>query len=211
MSSTSYRDDRPYFLGTLASLTQELRFHQERRIWVRPATLTPHITHLARFTNVTTLVFINLVTSSFHAASLSRCFGPFAAGVRRVRLHRPIARPTSLVQTILLFSAAIDVEIQHPRWSVADETEVLVPPPPGELRFTGTLQLRGFGEMWPQFFALLSAQSLRFQKIRLIGCEFSTSAPTQLLLGAVSHSTRTLHLVGFGNRESNCGSRKKSS
>jgi hypothetical protein len=205
------RDVKPYFLGTLASLTRELRLHQEKRIWVRPATLTPHLTHLARFTNVTTLVFANLVAPSFHATSLSRCFGSFATSVQRLRLHRPIARPTSLVQIILFFSAAVDIEIQSPRWSVADESEVLARPSPGGLRFTGTLHLRGFGERWPQFFALLSAQSLRFQRTRLIGCEFSTSTPTQLLLGAVSHSTRTLHLVGFGNRESSCGSCRKPS
>ena len=48
---------------------------------------------------------------------------------------------------------------------------------------------------------LLSAQPLKFQKTRLIGCELGTPTPTQLLLGAVSCSTKTLHLVGYGNRE----------
>lgn len=129
--------------------------------------------------------------------------------MQHLRLHRPIARPTSLVQTILFFSAAIDIEIQYPRWSIADEDEVLVHPPRGSLGLTGTLHLRGFGERWQQFFALLSAQPLRFQKTRLIGCGFSTSIPTQSLLGAVSRSTRILHLVGFGNRESSYGLRRK--
>lgn len=196
-----YSHDELSLIGTLASLTRELHFHQDKRSWVRPTVLAPHLPHLGHFTNVTTLGFANLVTSSFHAASLSDCFGSLITSVRRLRLNRPIARPVSLAQTIFLFSAAVDIEIQYPRWSVVEENAALVGPPPGSLGFTGTLHLRGFGERWPQFFDLLSARPLRFQKTRLMECEFSTPIPTQSLLDAVSGSTRTLHLVGFGNRE----------
>lgn len=194
------------FPGMLASLTRELHFHQERLFWVRPVTLAPHLAHLARFTNVATLVLSNFVPSAFHATSILHCFGSFAARVHHLRLHCPIARPTSLVQIILLFPAVTDIEIQSPQWGLKDENEVLVPPPQGGPRFTGTLNLRGFGERWSPFFVILSAQPLEFRKTRFIGCEFGTPTPTQSLLEAVSHSTRTLHLVGFGNRELGCGS-----
>ena len=203
------RGDESPLIGTLASLTQELHFHQGKHSWVRPTGLAPYLTHLGHFTNVTTLGFVNLVTSSFHAASLSGCFGSLITSVRRLRLNRPIARPVSLAQTIFLFPAAVDIEIQYPQWSVAEEDVALVYPPPGRLGFTGTLHLRGFGERWPQFFTLLSTRSLRFQKTRLMDCESSTSIPTQSLLDAVSGSTRTLHLVGFGNRKLRPESRRK--
>ena len=186
----------------LASLTHELRFHQEQRYWVRPTTLDPHLEHLSRFTNVTTLVFASLATSVFCPASLSGCFGSFVPTVRHLRLHRPITRPKSLVQLVLFFSTAIDIEIQYPRWSASEEDGLLLHQPLRRLGFTGTLYLRGFGERWSHFFALLSTERLRFWKTRLVGCEFCTSVPTQSFLGAISQNTRILHLVGSGYRES---------
>jgi len=201
--------DSPYYRGdddldatvVPASLTHELQFHQEQRHWVRPTILVPHLGHLSRFTGITTLVFAGLVTSAFRPASLLGCFRPFVPTVRHLRLHRPITRPESLMQFILFFSTATDIEIQYPRWNTAEEEF----PPHLFLRrpgFTGTLYLRGFGERWSHFFTLLSAERLGFWKTRLIGCEFDTPVPTQSFLGAISQNTRALHLVGFGYRES---------
>ena len=186
----------------LASLTRELQFHQHQQFWICPATFAPHLNHLVRFTNVTTLAFSGLATSAFRTASLSNCFGTFVPSIRRLRLHRPITRPESLTQLVLFFSTAIDIEIQFPRWSAVEEDGFLLHPPPRRSRLTGTLYLRGFGGKWSHFFTLLSAEQLGFRKTRLIACDFDTSAPTQSLLGAVSQNTSILHLVGFGRRES---------
>ena len=123
--------------------------------------------YLSHFTNVTTLAFANLATGVFHAVSLVNCFKPFITTVRTLRLCRPITRPTSLVQIILLFSAAVDVQIAFPQWSLVDENVTLHPPLQGEIEFTGVLYLRGFGEKWPEFFTLLSARRLGSQNLRL--------------------------------------------
>ena len=172
------------------------------RFWVRPAILVPHLEHLARFTNVTTLVFVGLATSAFCAASLLRCFGSFVPNIQYLRLYRPIARPESLVRFILFFSTATDIEIQYPQWGTSEEDGFAVHPSPRGVRSTGMLYLRGFRERWPRFFMLLSAVQLGFQKTRLIECEFDDSVPTQSFLSAISQNTRVLHLVGFGHRES---------
>lgn len=195
---SSYRDDELGSSTVPASLTRELLFHQVKRLWVRPTTLAPHLGHLARFTNVTTLVFVGLATSVFRATSLLDCFGSFVPNIRRLKLYRPITRPKPLVDFVLFFSTAIDVEIQYPRWSVVEEGGLRLHPPPRRSRFTGLLYLRGFGERWPHFFALLSAEELGFGKTRLIGCQLNTSAPTQSFLDAISRTTRILHLVAFG-------------
>lgn len=158
------------------------------------------MSHLSHFTNVTTIAFANLVAPVFDVASLTNCFEPFVTSVRTLRLSHPIARPTSLMQIVLLFPAAVNVQISSPRWSTTDENVNLHPPLQGEIESTGILQLRGFEEKWSEFFTLLSAHRLRFQKIRLIGCEFSTSVPAQALLEAASQSASTLHLVGFEKR-----------
>ena len=106
MTPVSYREmTNLHFPGMLASPTRELHFHQEKLFWVRPPVLAPYLMNLAHFTNVTTLVFSNLVLSAFHSASISHCFGSFAACMQRLRLHHPFARPTSLVQMILLCHA----------------------------------------------------------------------------------------------------------
>ena len=192
------------------SLTQVLHFRQHKRLWICPVGIAPHLTHLARFTNITTLIFTNLATAAFQTTSLSDYFGSFVPNVRRLQLHFPITRPTSLVRAIILFTSAVDIEIHHPRWSIVEEEEGEEPVPghqfPGRLGFTGTLLLHGFGEIWSRFFALLSAQPFRFHRMRLIRCEFDTSIPTQSLLGALSRTTRTLHLIGSGHRELGCES-----
>ena len=173
------------------------------RLWIHPAILSRHMSHISHFTNVTTLVFVNLVAAVFDAASLTNCFEPFIPRVRTLRIRHPIARPTSLMQIILLFSAAVDIQISFPQWSVAGENPILLPLLVQEdIGFTGILHLCGFGEKWSEFFTLLSARRLRFQKIRLIGCESSTSTPTQALLEAASQSTSALHLAGPGRRGS---------
>ena len=183
----------------MAGLTREIHFHQATRIWVQPANLLRYTPLLSRFTNVTTLNFGNLFTAAFTAASLSKCFKPFIAGVRTLRLYHPITRPTSLIQFILLFSSAVDIQIFAPRWGIIDEIDSNSIPQE-ESGFTGILSLIGFREKWPEFFALLSAHRLRFQKLRLQGCEFDTSVPTQSLLQAVSQNVSSLHLDGDGRR-----------
>jgi len=188
-----------------ASITRELHFRQVKKLWIHPTTLTPYLTHLARFTNVTTLVFANLIAAAFNAASVSHCFGSFATRVQHLRLYRPMARATSLMQIILLFPAVIDIEIRYPLWSPVDKCEVPVSPPSGGLRFSRSLVLEGFGQRWPQFFTLLSAHSLGPKKTTIVWCEFGTSIPTQLFLDAVSRTTRNLELVGFAKRELSCG------
>jgi len=187
----------------LAGLTCELRFHQEKHLWIHPANLALHQAHLSHFTNVTTLVFVNLVTSPFHAVSLEDCFGSFARSVRHLRLHHPVTRPSSLMHCVLLFSAAVDIEIVHPRWAVVSEREDSPSRLPENAGFTGTLHLRGFSGPWLKFFELLSAQSLRFQRILLVGGNFQSSVPVQSLLVATAHYVRTLHLIAVSNRESN--------
>lgn len=82
-----------------------------------------------------------------------------------------------------------------------EEEGFLLHLPPRNSRLTGMLLLRGFGEKWSQFLTLLSMEKPRFQRARLIECEFNTSIPTQTLLDAVSRNIRTLHLIGFGRRE----------
>lgn len=188
-------------LAGIAGLARELHFRQEKHLWIYPANLTRYLSHLSHFSNVTTLVFANLVTGVFDATSLSNCFGSFINGVRTLQIHRPVTRPTSLMQIIVLFSSAVDVQISWPRWSIADANVTLHPPLQEENGLTGTLQLHGFGEKWFGFFALLSARRLRFQKVRLQGCEFSTSSLLQSLLEAVSQSTCTLYLDGPRKRE----------
>lgn len=200
--SSSERDDELDPSTVLANLTRELVFHQEKRLWVRPTTLAPYLDHLARFTNVTTLVFVGLATSVFRATPLLDSFGSFIPSIRRLRLHSPITRPKPLVDLVLFFSSAIDIEIHFPRWSVAEESGLRPHPPPRRPRFAGTLYLRGFGVRWPQFFTLLSTEELGFGKTRLVGCQLNTSAPTQHFLDAISRTTRILHLVVFGHRES---------
>lgn len=185
-----------------ANLTRELHLRQGKRFWVRPTTLAPHLEHLARFTNITTLVLVGLATSTFRGASLSDCFGPFVPRIQHLRLNRPVTRPNSLVQLVLFFSAANDIEVQDPQWGAFEEDGFYPHPPPRRTRLAGTLFLRGFGERWPHFFTLLSAEQLEFRKTRLIGCEFDTSVPTQSFLDAISQNTRILHLVAFGRRES---------
>ena len=186
----------------MAGLTREIHFHQATRIWVQPANLLRYTPLLSRFTNVTTLNFGNLFTAAFTATSASKCFKPFIAGVQNLRLYHPITRPTSLMKFILLFSAAVHIQISGPRWSAADEIDEIDSnsTPQEESGFTGVLHLHGFGEKWPEFFVLLSARRLRFQKLRLQRCEFNTSVPTQSLLQAVSRSACTLHLEGGGRR-----------
>lgn len=186
----------------LASLTRELLFHQEKRLWIRPTILAPHLGHLARFTNVTTLAFVGLVTSVFCATSLLDCFGSFVPSMQRLRLHRPITRPKPLVELFLFFSTAIDIEIHCPRWSVTEEGGFHLHPPPRRARSVGTLYLRGFGERWAHFFTLLSAEELGFRKTRLVDCQLNTPAPIQSFLDAISRTTHILHLVVFGDRES---------
>lgn len=186
----------------LPSLTRELHFRQEK-FWIRPTALTPHLEHTGLFTNVKTLVFCRLVTSAFDATSLSDCFGTFLPSVQCLRLHHPITRPKSLAQLVLFFSNVVDIEIQFPQWSTADEDGFLsLCFPPQKARLTGELLLRGFGRKWSSFFTLLSAEKLGFQKTRLVGCEFDALAPTQTLLDTISSSARTLHLVGPNNRAS---------
>jgi hypothetical protein len=104
---------------------------------------------------------------------------------------------------VLLFSAAVDIDISYPRWATVNEREDSLPPPPGSVGFTGVLHLRGFVGRWPEFFELLSTQPIRFQKTRLIGCDFQSSIPAQSLLVATSHCVRTIQLVAVGNRGSN--------
>lgn len=106
------------------------------------------------------------------------------------------------MQTILLFPAAANIQISFPQWSAVDEHTTFHPPLREEIRFTGALYLCGFGEKWSEFFTLLSARRLRFEKIRLIACELNTSVPAQALLEAVSQSTSTIHLAGIGKRGS---------
>ena len=174
-----------------------------KRLWIHPAILSRHMSHISRFTNVTTLVFVNLVVGVFDAVSLTNCFEPFIARIRTLRIRHPIARPTSLMQVILLFSAAVDVQISFPQWSVTGENPILLPFLIQEdIGSTGILHLCGFGEKWSEFFTLLSARRLRFQKIRLVGCESNTSTPTQALLEAASQNTSALHLAGPGRRGS---------
>ena len=187
-------------LAAIAGLAHELHFRQEEHLWIHPANITHYLPHLSHFTNVTTLIFANLVTGIFDETSLSNCFKPFIPVVRTLRIHRPITRPTSLIQIIVLFSSAVDVQISWPRWSIADANVILPPPSQEECGLTGTLQLHGFGEKWSEFFALLSTYRLGFQNVRLEGCELSASYPAQSLLEAVSQSACVLHLDGSGKR-----------
>jgi len=187
-------------------LTRQLNFHQEKHLWIHPANLALYQVHLSHFVNVTTLVFVNLVTSPFHTVPLADCFGSFARSVRHLRLHRPVTRPSSLIHCVLLFSAAVDVEILYPRWAVVSEREDTPPRPPENVGFTGTLHLRGFLGPWVRFFEFLSAQSLKFQRASLVDCNFHSSSPVQSLLMATSHYVRTLHLAAVGNRGSNFAS-----
>jgi len=188
-------------LAGVASLTRELHFSQEKHLWIHPANLPRYSSHLSHFTNVTTLIFTNIVTGVFDAASLSNCFEHFATGVRTLQIHHPITRPTSLMQILVLFSSAVDVQISYPRWSITDANITLHPPIQEESGFTGSLELHGFGEKWFEFFALLTTHRLRFWKVRLQDCEFGTSSLTQSLLEAVSQSACTLHLEGPRKRE----------
>lgn len=187
------------FSAALAGLTRELHLLQEKSVWMHPGYLALYQVHLSRFTNVTTLVFVNLVTSAFHAVSLADCFGSFARGVRHLRLHRPVTRPSSLMRCVLLFSSAVDITILDPRWSIVNEREDPPPQVPENAEFTGMLYLRGFVGPWFKFFELFSAQSLKFRKILLICCDFLTSGPAQTLFVATSH-VRTLHLIPTINR-----------
>jgi len=187
-------------LEAAAGLVRKLHFRQEKRVWIHPSSLSRHASYLSHFNNVTTLVFANLVTSVFHEASLVNCFKPLNTSVRTLSFYRPIARPVSLMRTILLFPAVVDIQISSPRWSIAEENLTLHPPPKEEIEFTGILHLRGFGEKWAKFFTLLSTRRLRFQKVRLTWCEFNTSVPMQALLEAVSQGTSALHLAGSGKR-----------
>ena len=191
-----------------ARLTRLLCLCQENNVWICPTGLTPHLMHLGGFTNVTLLAFTGLVTASFPGTSLPDYFRPFATRMKYLRLKRPITRPTSLVQIILLFPAVVDIKIENPRWCKAKESEVLTHPPAGAPGFTGELTLHGFGERWLQFFMLLSEQPLQFRRTTLSECHFSPSAPVQSLLGAVSCTTRTLLLGGSTNRELSCGLRR---
>lgn len=191
-----------YLPGTFASLTKELHFRQQKRFWISPVGLSHYLPHLAHFVNVRTLVFSGFATSAFNAESLSRCFGSFLSNVQHLRFHCPVSRPVSLIKTISLFTGALDVEIRHPRWSIAEGEEGFpIHSFPGSLQLTGTLHLRGFCESWGRFFELLSAQPLKFKKLGLVGCGFSSSFPTQCLLDAASPSVRNLRLIGFGSRE----------
>ena len=167
---------------------------------MRPTILTCYAPQLAHFTNVTTLVFTNLVTSVFHASSLSNYLKPLTTVVRNLRVCHPITRPTSLVQLVILFSSADNVQILWPRWSITNENAPLHTPLQSEYGLNGILHLHGFGERWSEFFTLLSAYRLGFRRIRILGCEFKTSAPTQSLFAAVSQSVDALHLDGPGKR-----------
>ena len=189
------------FVAILAGLTNELHFHQEKCLWIHSTYLASHQASLSRFINVTTLVFTNLVISISHMISLEECFGAFARGVRNLRLYRPVARPISLVYCILSFPTAVNIDISYPQWAAIEERDDLPPPPPEGVRFTGMLHLRGFMGRWPKFFELLSAQSIKFQKTRLIGCDFQNPIPVQSLLVATSNHVRTLHLAAAGSRE----------
>lgn len=180
---------------------RELRFRQVGRIWIYPKGFSRYIPHLSHFTNVTSLILSNFVTGVFSTASLSHCFQPFFSRVRNLRFHRPITRPGPLMQVILLFSSAINIQISWPRWSIADERIDLFPPLLEGSGLTGTLYLRGLGRKWHEFFTLLSARRLAFHEIRLQACEFNSLVPTQSLLEAVSQSARTLRLSECGKRE----------
>ena len=190
----------PDSLAAIAGLARELHFRQVKCVWMRPTNLSCYASQLAHFTNVTTLVLTNFVTSVFHAVSLSNYLKPLTTVVRNLRVCHPITRPTSLAHLILLFSSAVNVQILWPRWSITDENTHLPAPLRSECGLTGILHLHGFGERWSEFFILLSAHWLGFRKIRLLGCEFKTSVPTQSLFGAVSQSARDLHLDGPGKR-----------
>lgn len=196
-------NDERNSLAAAAGLARELHFRQDKVLWIHPVNLLRHMPHLSHFANVTTLVFTNLIATVFHAISPANCFKPFVTSVRTLRLCRPVARPRSLMQIVLLFPAAVNVQISFPRWSVSDENLTLHPHLEEETEFTGILHLRGFEEKWSEFFALLSTCRLRFQKIRLMGCKFNTSTQLQALLESVSQTASAVQLVGVWKRRSN--------
>lgn len=170
---------------------------------MHPAKLALHRTHLSHFTNITTLVFVNLVTRPFHTVPLTDCFGSFARNVRRLRLYRPITRPVSLIHCVLLFPAVTDIDISDPQWATQDEDGNTPAPRSGSVRFTGMLHLRGFLGRWVKFLGFLSMQSIGFQRVRLIGCDFQNPTIVRSLLAATSRNVRTLHLVPLCGRELN--------
>lgn len=183
---------------TPAALTRSLRMSQREEPWITPLNLIQYFEHFRSFDRIETLTLSYFSCRVFDHSTLRFLFLNFTPSVRKLRLHHPIACPTSLLRLISIFPNLRDTVIHAPYWEpiTQQDNHATVP-----CNLRGELYLSDLEEGSGPFVSLLSSQRMEYEQITLERCGFRNFLPLQRLISSVGRSLRKLYLFAEGNRE----------
>ena len=185
---------------TPATFTRYFRLSQREDAWITPKTLTQYLDHFRSFDRVETLTLSYFSCDAFDQASLLSLFQGQIPSVRKLRLHRPTACPTSLLRFTSIFENLRDTVIYAPCWTMASHQEDHLETP---RTLRGDLHLVELDEDSDPFFFLLASQVTHYQQVVLERCALHNFRSFQSFVSNTGMSLRTLYIFVDGDRRFN--------
>ena len=184
--------------GTPAALTRSLRISQREAAWITPLNLILYFEHFRSFNRVESLTLSYFSCRIFDHVILGFLFRNLIPSVHRLRLHRPIACPTSLLRLISIFPNLRNTVIHAPHWEPIAQRDRHAT---ARYHLHGELYLSDLDEESGPFISLLGSQRTEYERLTLERCGFRDFLPLQQLVSSAGMSLRNLYLFAEGNRK----------
>lgn len=171
---------------------------QREEAWITPLNLIQYFEHFRSFDRVESLTLSYFSCRVFDRSTLKFLFRNLIPSVHKLRLHRPIACPTSLLRFISIFPNLQDTLIHAPHWEPMTQRDHHATAP---YHLHGELYLSGLEEESGPFLSLLGSQRSGYERITLDKCGFYGFLPLQQLISSAGMSLRKLYLFAEGDRK----------